>query len=822
MSRAYERFLSVLEEQGCKNGRRFVCPAHDDRNPSLSVSQGEGGRVLIKCHAGCETEAVVAALGLTLADLFDSKDTTVKRNRFKIAAAYDYTDEDGKLLFQVCRLDTKGFRQRRPDGNGGWEWNLKGARRVLYRLPDLLGNPQSPVFVLEGEKDADRLATEGLIATTNPFGAGKWRKEYGELLKGRDVVIIPDNDEPGRSHAQQVARSLQGLAQSVKVIELPGLPEGGDVSDWLGAGNSVDELKALAETAQEWHHEGTPAAGEQSGERVPAKQESQADRLVNLVIADGIELFQDDLGDAFARVSVRDHREVWHCRSRKFRYWLSGQFWQSEAKALNSDALSAALNVIEAKGRFEGEEYPLHNRVAFHEGAIWYDLADRDWRAVRVTANGWEIVAEPPILFRRYSHQRPQPEPARGGDLHHLLHFVNLRDPSQGLLLLVYVVSCLIPDIPHPIPVLHGPQGSAKTTLFRMLRRLIDPSAVPVLSFPRDATELVQQLSHHWTPFYDNITRLPDWTSDMLCRAVTNEGFSKRQLYSDDEDVIYQFRRCVGLNGVNVAAHKPDLLDRCILFGLRQIAPSDRKPEKVIWAEFEEARPRLLGAIFDTLSHAMAVLDSIRLSGLPRMADFALWGCAVAEALGHSQDEFMRAYELNAEARNEEALQASPVAAMVMELMGGRSEWEGTPSELLAELEALAGQRHMNTGASMWPKAAHALSRRLNEVMPNLAAAGIEVAFRRDGRHRRVTIRKVPENSVTSVTTVADDGESLDLAVVGDGSSGGLNEASPTASRSGQPSSVSGKRSDAHDAYDATSRVPCRLAAEGHKEKGES
>jgi hypothetical protein len=330
-----------------------------------------------------------------------------------------------------------------------------------------------------------------------------------------------------------------------------------------------------------------------------------------------------------------------------------------------------------------------------------------------------------------------------------------------------------------------------------------------VLSFPHGATELVQQLSHHWTPFYDNITSLPGWTSDMLCRAVTGEGFTKRELYSDDTDIIYQFRRCLGLNGVNVAAQNPDLLDRCILFGLERIGLSDRKTESAIWREFEKIRPGLLGAIFSTLSQAMALRDSVRLPGLPRMADFALWGCAVARVLGHTEDEFINAYEQNAKVRNEEALQASPVAAMIQELTEDEPEWEGTASDLLAKLEELAEQHRVNIKASAWPKAAHVLSRRLNEVMPNLAEVGITVAWRRDGRHRIVTIQKIPENSVTAVTTVTEVGKTSNpRSFFDDATSGGPDEASPLASHVGCPSGPLGKENDAGDADDAFSRIP--------------
>jgi putative DNA primase/helicase len=168
----------------------------------------------------------------------------------RIVATYDYRDEEGGLLYQVVRYEPgfdgepKTFRQRRPDGKGGWVNGLRDVRRVLYRLPELLAAPRDRlVFVVEGEKDADRLHAEGLLATTNAMGAGKWRPEYAEALHARHVVILPDNDEPGRAHAQAVARSLADAAASLKVVELPGLPPKGDVSDWLGMpGNGKEQL----------------------------------------------------------------------------------------------------------------------------------------------------------------------------------------------------------------------------------------------------------------------------------------------------------------------------------------------------------------------------------------------------------------------------------------------------------------------------------------------------------------------------------------------------------------------------------------------------
>jgi hypothetical protein len=179
----------------------------------------------------------------------------------RIVATYDYVDERGEMLYQVIRFEPKDFRQRRPDGAGEWLWNLDGVRRVLYRLPLLATNPERAVFVVEGEKDVDNLAHLGIIATTNPGGAGKWRPEYSDFLRGRHVIILPDNDGPGLSHAKAVAASLNEIAASIKILELPGLPPKGDVSDWLAAGGTRDRLLELALRGDVWECDSLLADG---------------------------------------------------------------------------------------------------------------------------------------------------------------------------------------------------------------------------------------------------------------------------------------------------------------------------------------------------------------------------------------------------------------------------------------------------------------------------------------------------------------------------------------------------------------------------------
>ena len=252
--------LDGVRKQG--SGYIALCPAHEDHHRSLSVSAGDGGRVLLKCHAGCEFGEIVSALKLKASDLFP--DNGNGSNNRKIVAVYDYVTTDGKLYHQTVRYDNKSFTQRRPDGAGGWIWNLKDITPVLYNLPQVTKAIQEGriILVLEGEKDCDNAKSRlGAVATTNPMGAGKWRGYYSDSLTGAKVVIIGDNDEAGRRHAQSVAASLYGKAAGVKIVELPGIPEKGDLSDWLDAGGTREQLKSLITQALPWEptEEATPA-----------------------------------------------------------------------------------------------------------------------------------------------------------------------------------------------------------------------------------------------------------------------------------------------------------------------------------------------------------------------------------------------------------------------------------------------------------------------------------------------------------------------------------------------------------------------------------
>lgn len=259
-----QKVLTALRASGREpkqhgSGYTCVCPGHEDSKPSLSVSSGTDGRALLHCFAGCAPEAICGAIGLKLADLMPPRPNGNGHRAPKIVAEYDYHDETGALLFQVVRFNPKDFRQRQPDGSGGWTWSTKGARRVIYRLPTILAASETSfIFVVEGEKDVATLTARGLIATTTAGGAGKSHMTDLTPLHSRHVVVIPDSDAPGRNHAAQLAAALHGKAASLRIVELPGREK--DVSDWLGAGGDAADLVALAEAAPPWTPGAEPAA----------------------------------------------------------------------------------------------------------------------------------------------------------------------------------------------------------------------------------------------------------------------------------------------------------------------------------------------------------------------------------------------------------------------------------------------------------------------------------------------------------------------------------------------------------------------------------
>lgn len=245
--------ISGISRSG--SGYMGRCPAHDDKTPSLSVTEAKDGSILLKCHAGCSFDEIVKALSIEPRDLFpDRLESAPSQNGRVIETESDFFDEEGTLLFQEVRFSGKEFRLRRPDGSGGWIWNTHGVRRVLYRLRELIKAVEqgNPIYLPEGPKDVETLRALGLEATCNVAGAGKWRDEYSVFFSGADVIVLPDSDAPGKRHASEIAHSVHGQAASVRIVAPPGLTEKQDITDWFSDNHTRQDLEELVRRTPEW------------------------------------------------------------------------------------------------------------------------------------------------------------------------------------------------------------------------------------------------------------------------------------------------------------------------------------------------------------------------------------------------------------------------------------------------------------------------------------------------------------------------------------------------------------------------------------------
>lgn len=263
--------------------------------------------------------------------------------------------------------------------------------------------------------------------------------------------------------------------------------------------------------------------------------------------------------------------------------------------------------------------------------------------------------------------------------------------------------------------------------------------------------------------YLDNLSHLPVWLSDGLCRLVTGDGFTKRELYTNDEDVLYSYRRIAGISGINQVASKADLLDRSILIQLERITENQRKEEKELWSEFDEVKPYLLGAVFDAVSACLKTAPSLVLSSRPRMADYFKYATAAAIHLGWKEEDLIRSFEQNTVLQNEEAIDSSPVATTIIQFMETQNEWQGSSTELYTKLEIIADNLKIKQG---FPKSPNWLWKRIKEIRPNLLSKGITANRERNNTTNLITLTKT--TITTSTVKVNDDSDSSDNKIAGD------------------------------------------------------
>lgn len=459
------------------------------------------------------------------------------------------------------------------------------------------------------------------------------------------------------------------------------------------------------------------------------------------------ELFYDQLKRPCALVSVANtqgqHLEVHRIDSKAFKYWVSHLVYEQTGQTLSSEQTASCLNTLKGKAMFKGNERNLEIRVAGDEDTWYYDLCDPSWHCIKTTKEGW-VIEPSPLLFSRTMHQSEQVEPSRDYPpdiMDQFVRLTNVTGKNDRLLVKVVIVVYFIPNISKAIFGVHGEQGSAKTLLQKFIKSTVDPSPADSLAIPHSPAELLQQLDHNYVCVYNNLSKLDDWVSDIFCKAIEGAGASKRMLYSDDDDVIYNFRRIVCLNGINEVWAQADLLDRMISIGLERIPKKKRRIEKAVLSDFSKIKPQLLGYIFDTLSRMLAEKGTVKLEEYERLADFEEYGELAARCMGYKEGEFTAAYVENARKHVQQVIEASPVGEAILELVKGQPR-EGhlsqfgpiKYSDLLYTLRDIAEQvlRIDVKAKGAFPRKPNTLGQHITRVRTTLRELGIEIRVEPD------------------------------------------------------------------------------------------
>ncbi|MBI1335514.1 MAG: hypothetical protein GC164_00975 [Phycisphaera sp.] len=630
-----------------------------------------------------------------------------------------------------------GLSLRATDGRKG---TPTGSKRGLI-VPE--GVTGKPVLVVEGASDCAACCALGLPAVGRPSNRGG-AVDLADLLDGCDVLALGENDRkdggawPGRDGAKAVAAALaQRWGEPVRWALPPG--ETKDIRAWLqsrvAGGLDLADPEAAKVAGRELLDALTASARE-----AKAKQRSTADSLVDLA-TELYRLGMTDAGEAFA--VKHDGPAValmFRGGASALRATLAKEYRLRTGKTPNAGALADALVALEGVA-MDVEPEPVALRVAEHDGGVVLDLGDAAGRAVVVTPAGWEVVDRSPVLFRRTALTAPMPEPTRGGDLALLRDLLNVTGETWALLV-GWTVAAWMPNVPHAIALLSGLQGTGKSVTARTLVSIIDPSAAPLRSEPREAEQWAISAAGSWAVCIDNVSRIAAWFSDALCKAVTGDGWLRRKLYTDGDLAVLTFKRVVMLTSIDAGAMRGDLGDRLVMFDLEPIDETKRRTEHELDTLFTERRPAIFGALLDLLAATLAKMPDVNLPTLPRMADFARVLAAVDAVRcdgcdGSALDIYLRQRGRIADDVVEGDLAGSAIVRMIDEC----GSWHGTAGELLTALTPVNGKPPHG-----WPASARAMSGQLKRLIPALKSVGVEVGIpdTRSAGGRVMTIERGP------------------------------------------------------------------------------
>lgn len=518
---------------------------------------------------------------------------------------------------------------------------------------------------------------------------------------------------------EEIEPSASGEEEVIVAVPDPVSALRQEVTAWIAGGN--DKASILAQALHWNKRQGEPVQIEELVSLVeellnPGVKEEPvlSDEDLLFKIAEEMTLMHDQLAEPYFFFEG----EAFQASSKHIEARLKYHFLKATHHLPKAKTLKDVIGILESRARFESLRVTLNNRVSEDCGAFFYDL--RDKRYLKATPEKWEIIPAFP-LFRRYQHQQPQVEPVSGGDPWEVFDFLTV-DGQNQLLIMVYLISLFVPRIPHPVLAVFGDQGAAKSFLCTVINRLVDPTLTERIIQPRNERDLIQTLRQKYVTVLDNLSKIDDRVSDIFCQVCTGGGISFRKLYTDEGENIAQFRHVVILNSINLAIVNADLMDRSIILKCHRIDAKDRKAEEELWDAFEAARPRILGGIFDTLVKAMAIYPTVQVERLPRLADFAKWGYAIAEALGKGGDQFLEDFTQNVRRQNQSVAEKNVLCQVILRHMADREASLMKVGEAHRTFKKIAADDARDT---TFPKLPHNLREKLDRLKSTLSEHGI-------------------------------------------------------------------------------------------------
>jgi len=478
-------------------------------------------------------------------------------------------------------------------------------------------------------------------------------------------------------------------------------------------------------------------------------------------------LAQGDSNSVYILIENNGHTESVSLADARTKDWLRYLYYKETGENHSDESYKNALSLIRSEVLMDAVKTEvIHNRIAMTGDAIYYDLANPDWQAVKISKTGVEIVSlnENTPIFARRQHQHAQVLPkfkrAALGELVQLL-----RIPSKDRqLFMVHLVSMLVEKYPIPIMNILGEQGSNKTTLAKSVKNIVDPSGGNISSIPRNKTELLLHFNNRYLVNFDNVSGFDSETSDIFCRAITGEGQSKRQLYTDQDEVIFNYRRKIVINGIAPTLEFPDYRERSIFYETLPLKDYERLTEEEYNRKFAVLLPYVLGDIFIALHRAMQLYDSVKLElkRLERMADFTIFGECISRALGFPPLTFYETYRERMQFNSIDIRESFPIVSLIDKVMIAESaeKYEDTVSNFYKRITSLAQKEQIDVKSKgvNFPQLPNKVKQHLEKLKPNLRNMGFEVEVysynKRDGAYPRgshlIKITRISKQDVLS------------------------------------------------------------------------